>query len=239
MQGWFDEQAAKLDRWEMLLKFEIENLYSGQYTINTDEEGYTELDIDRPATDNPYSKHEFEPGPALQTVTRARNKLQDAFFHTALRYFADTYDVTYENEPEEMIPTFYKWEVLIDYIFSAIKSPSLADHILQEMKDGIRKHMQDGNCKVIKNVVQFDKLYIWMFDKSNKEFKNLFTALGYFETGELGHYLLGDIKDNTYKQIQTYDLKGAKAKSIHFYRTDKIAITFADNTAAHEFYKLF
>lgn len=244
LQQDFDNQNTKLNRWEMLLKFEIENLYPGGLKIETEEAypEYPEVSITKPEIESDFSQHEFDPQRTLESVLSIRYKLQKDFWGTILTYFKNTYSLEYFNDDDykALVRTTYNYEVVLDHVFTKISTSSLKDAARQKMISNFYKILYGKMpATVDKNKIQFPSLSFWRFETSNEDFLNFFTALGFFETGETGTPLYGEIPIGGQKQSGVYQLQGKKVTSIRFYQNGKAILYFINEAAANEFYNLF
>lgn len=243
-QDWFNEQNGKLDRWEMLFKFELESQYPGNWKIEKSRWGSISLTVDQPLSENEFLDHEFNPEDAIVAITDQRDGLQKAFVFHILAYLKETYQLDRfddTDEIERMAKTIYTYEPVIDYVFSIVPHASLNDAAVSAMIKKFYSLIYGKTTATLdKNKIQFPKLSFYRFERSNDDFMNFFTVLGYFETGQVDAPLFGkEIVIGSYKQSQTYQLGGAKITSVRFYQNGKAILYFADEIQANKFYNLF
>lgn len=240
LQAAFDEQNGKLDRWEMLIKFELENLYPGNWKVERTRYS-TDLRITNDS-DNPFSRHEYDPENALDKIFDHRDALKKAFYLEVLSYFRIKYDLPYFNDgdDDEASKNLYSYEPVIDFIFSKLEHGSLTDAATNAMIKKFYKLIYGKQSATLdKNKIQFPSIGFYRFENSNADFKNFFEVLGYFETGKVGQPLYGEVTVGDYKQSKTYQLGGEKITAVRFYQNGKAILYFNDEMNAHKFYNLF
>lgn len=241
LQGFFTEQNDKLDRWEMLIKFELENLYPGLWkcTQDTDDPRYIEFELEKPETENPFSHFEFNAEGMLGNINRHRYDLKKSFVAEIFSYFRDKYSLEYFRDYDHIINETYSYETVLDYLFTKVSTSSLQDNAKAVLMEKFNSLIHGKHkATAAKNTVVFPHINFYRFNESDSDCLTFFTILGYFENGKVGEPLWGTIPKGDYRQAMTYQLGGDKITSVKFFQNGKAILYFNNEMTANEFFNL-